>query len=279
MVFNKVVVANRGAVAARVLRALAGKSALGRGLFGSRCRRAVLRHGDRELRDRPGASARELSQPGCAHRRPEEDRRRCASSGLWILVGERCIRAARDRLSGAASSVRRRAGSGDGPQERARTLAAEFGMPISQGSDVLPADPDAILEAARTIGFPVLVKPAGGGGGIGMLPARDESRSCSEVVERSRSMARAGSATRRLPRTPAGAAAPCRDPGARRSARRRETSLRARLFGSAPQSEGDRGGRGARDRSCQGGAAADRIAEIYEDGLRQHRHRRNALWR
>jgi acetyl-CoA carboxylase biotin carboxylase subunit len=62
-----------------------------------------------------------------------------------------------------------------GHKTRARELAARHGMPMSKGSGVLPAAPEAILAAAREIGFPVLVKPAGGGGGIGMLPARDGS--------------------------------------------------------------------------------------------------------
>jgi acetyl-CoA carboxylase biotin carboxylase subunit len=75
-----------------------------------------------------------------------------------------------------------------GHKTRARELAAEHGMPMSQGSGVLPAEPDAIVAAARAIGFPVLVKPAGGGGGIGMLPAKDEAELIG-VVERSRSMA------------------------------------------------------------------------------------------
>src|SRR4030095_17104604 len=57
--------------------------------------------------------------------------------------------------------------------------------------DVLPAEADAILAAAREIGFPLLVKPAGGGGGIGMLAARDESQLL-EAVERSRSRAARG---------------------------------------------------------------------------------------
>jgi len=52
-------------------------------------------------------------------------------------------------------------------------------------------DNDAILKAARDIGYPVLVKPAGGGGGIGMLPAKDEAQLL-ETVERSRSMASRG---------------------------------------------------------------------------------------
>ncbi len=62
---------------------------------------------------------------------------------------------------------------------------------MTKGSAVLPVEPEQILAAARAIGYPVLVKPAGGGGGIGMLPAKDESELLA-VVERSRSMASRG---------------------------------------------------------------------------------------
>ncbi len=78
-----------------------------------------------------------------------------------------------------------------GHKTRARELAAQHGMPMSKGSAVLPMDNELILQAAREIGYPVLVKPAGGGGGIGMLPAKDEARLL-ETVERSRSMASRG---------------------------------------------------------------------------------------
>jgi acetyl-CoA carboxylase, biotin carboxylase subunit len=78
-----------------------------------------------------------------------------------------------------------------GHKTRARELAARYGMPLSKGSEVLPMDNEAVLDAARAIGFPVLVKPAAGGGGIGMLAARDEAELIA-VVERSRSMASRG---------------------------------------------------------------------------------------
>lgn len=81
-----------------------------------------------------------------------------------------------------------------GHKTRARDIAAQYGMPMSHGSDVLPDDNDAIIAAARKIGFPVLVKPAGGGGGIGMLPAKDEAELLT-AVERSRSMASRGFGT------------------------------------------------------------------------------------
>jgi acetyl-CoA carboxylase biotin carboxylase subunit len=78
-----------------------------------------------------------------------------------------------------------------GHKTKARELAAQYGMPMSKGSGVLPSEPDAVMAAAREIGFPVLVKPAGGGGGIGMLPAKDESQLL-DAVERSRSLASRG---------------------------------------------------------------------------------------
>jgi acetyl-CoA carboxylase biotin carboxylase subunit len=62
-----------------------------------------------------------------------------------------------------------------GHKTRARDLAREFGLPVGPGTGVLGGDAQGMLEAARKIGYPLLVKPAGGGGGIGMLTARNES--------------------------------------------------------------------------------------------------------
>src|SRR6202163_1699210 len=47
----------------------------------------------------------------------------------------------------------------------ARKMAVENGVPVTPGSGAI-ADPTAALQAAREIGFPVMVKPSGGGGGI-----------------------------------------------------------------------------------------------------------------
>jgi acetyl-CoA carboxylase biotin carboxylase subunit len=60
---------------------------------------------------------------------------------------------------------------GDKAQARRAALAA--GAPVAVGSEPL-SNPDAIREAARRVGFPVVVKPVGGGGGIGMSIVRDE---------------------------------------------------------------------------------------------------------
>ncbi len=75
-----------------------------------------------------------------------------------------------------------------GEKTRARQLMAARGMPVAPGSAVLDGDPARAAEAARAIGYPVLVKPASGGGGIGMIAAPDEA-ALMQAVERARSMA------------------------------------------------------------------------------------------
>jgi pyruvate carboxylase subunit A len=56
----------------------------------------------------------------------------------------------------------------------ARQRMAAAGVPIVPGSDALAGTEDAV-GAATTIGYPVLIKASAGGGGIGMRVARDEA--------------------------------------------------------------------------------------------------------
>jgi acetyl-CoA carboxylase, biotin carboxylase subunit len=58
-------------------------------------------------------------------------------------------------------------------KSQARKLVAAAGVPVVPGSeDVVPDVPGALAQAER-IGYPVLCKAAGGGGGIGMAAAKD----------------------------------------------------------------------------------------------------------
>ena len=54
-----------------------------------------------------------------------------------------------------------------GSKLEAKALARAHGVPVTPGSDAID-DPHQAAEIARGIGFPVIVKPSGGGGGIGM---------------------------------------------------------------------------------------------------------------
>ncbi|MCV7435022.1 urea carboxylase [Mycolicibacterium bacteremicum] len=58
-----------------------------------------------------------------------------------------------------------------GTKHTARTAARAAGVPIFAGSDLLD-DLDAAVAAADTIGYPVMLKATGGGGGIGMQVCR-----------------------------------------------------------------------------------------------------------
>ena len=60
-----------------------------------------------------------------------------------------------------------------GDKATARRLAAEAGVPTVPGSPGTIEDPDEALAFAESIGFPVIIKAAAGGGGKGMRVAQD----------------------------------------------------------------------------------------------------------
>jgi urea carboxylase len=72
-----------------------------------------------------------------------------------------------------------------GLKHRARTLAQEHGLPLLPGTDLL-AEVATARSEARRIGYPVMLKSTAGGGGIGMQLCRDESelQSAFATVER-----------------------------------------------------------------------------------------------
>jgi len=76
-----------------------------------------------------------------------------------------------------------------GDKERARLLAKAAGVPILPGSGRFTAQDLAGLDdAAREVGFPLLVKAAAGGGGIGMRRV-DKPDELAKIVEATQSLA------------------------------------------------------------------------------------------
>ncbi|AEI82921.1 biotin carboxylase AccC (plasmid) [Cupriavidus necator N-1] len=75
-----------------------------------------------------------------------------------------------------------------GHKTRARDLMAKHGMPMCRSSGIVDDDPAAIRAAGAAVGYPVLVKPAGGGGGIGMIAAHDDAELV-DAVGRARALA------------------------------------------------------------------------------------------
>jgi acetyl-CoA carboxylase biotin carboxylase subunit len=61
-----------------------------------------------------------------------------------------------------------------GSKIAARAIARQAGVPVVPGETPADQSSDAIADAARRVGFPLLLKPSAGGGGIGMKTIRDE---------------------------------------------------------------------------------------------------------
>jgi acetyl-CoA carboxylase biotin carboxylase subunit len=69
-----------------------------------------------------------------------------------------------------------------GNKNEARKLAQQAGVPVVPGSEGLIEKDDEALRLAKEMGFPVLIKAAAGGGGRGMRVARDEASLLSGLV-------------------------------------------------------------------------------------------------
>jgi len=61
-----------------------------------------------------------------------------------------------------------------GNKARARDMAVKAGVPVVPGSDGFVDDADQALRVAGELGYPVMIKAAAGGGGRGMRVARNE---------------------------------------------------------------------------------------------------------
>lgn len=189
--FKKVLIANRGAVAARVLRSL---KALGIG--------SVAVYSEADASAPYLEEADETYAIGPAHPRESylnqdtliDVMRKSGSDAVhpgYGFLAENPDFAERVAEAGATFiGPSPRWISAMGHKTRARDLVAEHGLTIGGGSRVLGLEDDPVAEA-RKLGFPVLIKPAAGGGGIGMLPARDEAELV-KAIKRARSMAERG---------------------------------------------------------------------------------------
>lgn len=69
---------------------------------------------------------------------------------------------------------------------RARTIAHEAGVPVVPGEEVDLNDEESTLAAAVSIGFPLMVKAAEGGGGIGMTVVHSEDQLAKAVAASAR---------------------------------------------------------------------------------------------
>jgi len=176
-VFRKLLVANRGEIACRVMRAAqrmgiatvavyseADRYALHVSLadeavcVGPAQAQASYLHVDRILAACKATGAQAV-HPGYGFLSENADfARRVAAEGL-VFIGPhwRAIAAMGDKLE-------------------ARRLARDAGVSVIPGSDAPMSTLQAVLDVAERIGYPVMIKAAAGGGGKGLRIAREQSQ-------------------------------------------------------------------------------------------------------
>lgn len=170
-------VANRGAVAARVLRAL---KALGVRSV------AVYSEADQDL-----PYLQEADESYCLGAANPRDSYLNQDALIRVLIesGADGVHPGYGFLAENADFARRVIESGAtfigpspqwidamGHKTRARTLMASNGLSMGASSELLSGDIEEASREAERIGYPVLVKPAAGGGGIGMMAAHNSDQ-------------------------------------------------------------------------------------------------------
>ena len=241
--FKRILIANRGEIACRII-----KTARKMGIATV----AVYSDADRDaLHVEMADEAVHIGPPAAAESYLVIDKivAACRQTGAeavhpgYGFLSEREAFPARWQKPASCSSGRTRGDRRDGRQDREQ----EGGGQAAKVSTVpghlgVIEDEKHAVKIADEIGYPVMIKASAGGGGKGMRIAYSQA----EVAEGFRALEVGGEVVvRRRPhvhREVHRRSAPHRDPGARRQARQRHLSRRARMLDPAPQPEGHRGG-------------------------------------
>jgi acetyl-CoA carboxylase biotin carboxylase subunit len=172
-VFTKILIANRGEIAVRVARACREMGIASVAVHSAQDRDStVVRMADEAVQIGPAAPARSYLNAAAVLQAAQQVGADAVHPGYGFLsespdFAEAC-ESAGVALIGPPAPVM--AALGD--KASARTMMTMAGLPLLPGS-VEPLDADEARELAESIGFPVIVKAAAGGGGRGMAVVRD----------------------------------------------------------------------------------------------------------
>ncbi|MDR1656206.1 MAG: biotin carboxylase [Deltaproteobacteria bacterium] len=173
--FSKVAIANRGAVAARLVRALSA----------TKIKSVVLcSEADREL-----PYVREADEYRVIGPPPPKDSYLCGEKVIEaaLAAGAEAIHPGWGFLSEDADFAQKTGDRGlvfigpspkwlkiMGDKVKSRQMMADLGLPTAPATEELIGTTQEKVAEAKKLGFPLLIKPSGGGGGIGMMPAENE---------------------------------------------------------------------------------------------------------
>ena len=241
--FSKILIANRGEIAIRIIRACEELGVATVAVYSELDRDAPhVRRADEAFLLGPGPASESYLSIEKLLEVVERSGAEAVHPGYGFLAENAAFASALEERGIAFIGPPASAIEAMGSKTRARDLMAKAGVPIVPGT----TEPVATIEDARkviekTIGYPVAVKAAGGGGGKGFRVAKSEE----QLQDAFEGSAREGEKFFGDPHGLSGALSPRsaarRGAGARRQARQRDPPRGARLLGPAPPPEADRG--------------------------------------
>ncbi len=173
MSFGTVLIANRGAIATRIIRTLRTMGIRSVAVFSDADE--ASRHvaeADVAVRIGPGPAADSYLDTARILAAARETGAQAIHPGYGFLsenadFAEACAAAGIAFIGPTPENIR-----AFGLKHSARALAEAAGVPLAAGTGLL-ADPEAAVAAAARIGYPVMLKATAGGGGIGMRVCAD----------------------------------------------------------------------------------------------------------
>jgi len=189
--FKKVVIANRGAVAARLVRTLRSLSVASVALYSEAdAGLPYVAEADESRLIGPAPAPQSYLNQEAILEAALETGAEAIHPGYGFLsenseFAEKVIRAGLTFIGPDPKWLRLM-----GDKTAAKALMAAENFPTSPSTGLLTGTLDEQVREAAALGFPLLIKPAGGGGGIGMTPVETEDKLAAAIESASKLAAR-----------------------------------------------------------------------------------------
>ena len=184
--FEKVLVANRGEIALRVVRACQELGVAAVAVYSDADESALhVRHADEAVRIGPPPAGKSYLDVEALIDAAKETGAEAVHPGYGFLAENAAFAAACREAGLAFIGPSAEAIEKMGNKSAARRLAREAEVPVVPGSDDV-SSADEAAETAEGIGYPIMVKAAAGGGGRGIRVAEEEEglRKAVQVAKR-----------------------------------------------------------------------------------------------
>jgi len=170
--FRKVLIANRGVIACRIIRTLRRMGVAPVAVYSEADREALhVAQADEAVWIGPAPAAESYLSMGAILDAAKRTGAEAIHPGQGFLSENAGFAAACEAAGIAFIGPTSEQMHALGPKHAARTLAREHGVPLLPGTGLL-ADASEALAAAAVIGYPVMLKSSAGVGGIGMQLCR-----------------------------------------------------------------------------------------------------------